>query len=140
MIKPNSIIKGPIFPEPIQVITTIPIGDSSIKLIGKGLKSNKVYEPILDSDQISRLIISPEKEPFDGNSVKFRLGIEALRLGLAYEKEYTVHRKYYCLKREKSILKNLYAYFGESCTWERLNMKLEAMNSLEKAMGHHQQQ
>ena len=85
MIKPNSIIKGPIFPEPIQVITTIPIGDSSIKLIGKGLKSNKVYEPILDSDQISRLIISPEKEPFDGNSVNFRLGIEALRLGLAYE-------------------------------------------------------
>lgn len=84
-IRPNAIIHGPLFPEPIQVITTIPIGDSSIKLIGKGLKSNKVYEPILNSEQISKLSLSPEKEPFDGDPVKFRLGIEALRLGLAYE-------------------------------------------------------
>lgn len=85
MIKPNAIIQGPLFPEPIQVITTIPISDTSIKIIGKGLKSNKVYEPILNSEQISKLSLSPEKEPFDGDPIKFRLGIEALRLGLAYE-------------------------------------------------------
>ncbi len=84
MIKPNTILRGPIFPEPIQVITTIPVGDS-IKLIGKGLKTNKVYEPILDADQISKLKLSPEKEPFDGDPAKFRLGVEAMRLSLAYE-------------------------------------------------------
>src|SRR5204863_9050672 len=28
---------------------------------------------------------SPDAEPFDGDPQKFRLGIEALRLGLAYE-------------------------------------------------------
>ncbi len=84
MIKPNTILTGPIFPEPVQVITTIPVGDS-IKLIGKGLKTNKVYEPILDAEQISKLKLSPEKEPFDGDPAKFRLGIEAIRLSLAYE-------------------------------------------------------
>lgn len=84
LLKPNTIIRGPIFPEPLQVITTVPIGDS-IKLIGKGLKTNQVYEPILSKEQLGQIIITPEKEPFDGDSVKFRLGVEALRLSLAYE-------------------------------------------------------
>jgi SNF2 family DNA or RNA helicase len=84
MIKPNTILKGPMFPEPVQVIMSSTVG-SSIKLIGKGLKTNQVYDTFLDSNQISKLIISPEKEPFDGDPFKFRLGIEALRLGLAYE-------------------------------------------------------
>ncbi len=35
-IKPNIIVRGPIFPEPVQIIVGIPMGDS-IKLIGKGL-------------------------------------------------------------------------------------------------------
>lgn len=85
MIKPNSIIKGPIFPEPVQVITTIPFGGSAIKLIGKGLNTNQVYEPVLTAEQIALLTVSPEKELFDGDARKFRLGIEAMRLGLAYE-------------------------------------------------------
>ena len=60
------------------------MGDS-VKLVGKGLKSQKVYEPILNADQLAKLEATPEKEPFDGDAGKFRLGIEALRLGLAYE-------------------------------------------------------
>jgi hypothetical protein len=36
-LKPNVIVYGPIFPEPVQVITVISLGES-IKLIGKGLK------------------------------------------------------------------------------------------------------
>ncbi|HQO63521.1 MAG TPA: DUF3883 domain-containing protein [Syntrophorhabdus sp.] len=83
-LKPNIIVRGPIFPEPVQIITTIPMGDS-VKLVGKGLKSQKVYEPILNADQLAKLEATPEKEPFDGDAGKFRLGIEALRLGLAYE-------------------------------------------------------
>ncbi|HLA27833.1 MAG TPA: helicase-related protein [Syntrophales bacterium] len=83
-LKPNVIVYGPIFPEPVQVITTIPMGES-IKLIGKGLKSGKVHEPILSIDQLATLEATPEKEPFDGDPKHFRLGIEALRLALAYE-------------------------------------------------------
>ncbi|MFH1931867.1 MAG: helicase-related protein [Pseudomonadota bacterium] len=83
-IKPNVIVRGPIFPERVKVITTVPLGDS-IKLIGEGMETGKVHQPILNENQIAELEVSPEKEPFDGDPVKFRLGIEAMRLGLAYE-------------------------------------------------------
>ena len=46
-LQPNSIIvRGPLFPEPIQVIVVVPMGDS-IKLIGKGLTAGQVNELIL---------------------------------------------------------------------------------------------
>lgn len=83
-VKPNVVVRGPIFPEPVKVIVAIPMGDS-LKLIGKGLNSNLVHEPILSPEQVSQLQASPEKEPFDGDPSRFRLGIEAIRLGLAYE-------------------------------------------------------
>lgn len=83
-LKPNTIVRGPIFPEAVQVISTVPMGDS-VKLIGKGLSTGQVYEPILDANQLSTLEISPEKEPFDGDSARFRLGVEAMRLAIAYE-------------------------------------------------------
>src|SRR5580700_8954034 len=83
-LKPNIIVRGPIFPEPVQVIVAIPMG-TSVKLIGKGLNTNQVHEPILSAEQLAQLVSSPEREPFDGDPLRFRLGVEALRLGLAYE-------------------------------------------------------
>jgi hypothetical protein len=58
---------------------------TSIKLVGKGLVTGQVHEPILDAGQVATLEATPEKAPFDGGPQGFRLGIEALRLGLAYE-------------------------------------------------------
>src|SRR5437867_1234531 len=83
-LKPNVIVRGAIFPEPVQVILVVPMGNS-VKLIGKGLTSGKVHEPILNPEQLASLDATPEKEPFDGDATRFRLGVEALRLGLAYE-------------------------------------------------------
>ena len=83
-LKQNVTVHGPLFPEPVQVILAIPLGNS-VKLIGKGLRSNNVYEPILSAEQIDQLQGSPAQAPFDGDAVRFRLGIEAMRLGLAYE-------------------------------------------------------
>jgi len=83
-IKPNVVVRGPLFPEPVQVIVSIPMG-TSIKLVGKGLVTGQVHEPILDADQVATLEAAPENAPFDGDPQRFRLGIEALRLGLAYE-------------------------------------------------------
>src|SRR5437867_4329105 len=83
-LKPNVIVRGAIFPEPVQVILVVPMGNS-VKLIGKGLTTGKVHEPILNAEQLASLEATPEKEPFDGDAHRFRLGIEALRLGLAYE-------------------------------------------------------
>jgi len=49
------------------------------------LNSNQVYQPILNQEQLDTLEVSSDKDPFDGDPKKFRLGVEALRLGLAYE-------------------------------------------------------
>jgi len=83
-LRQNVTVYGSLFPEPVQIIVATPMGNS-VKLIGKGLRSNRVYEPILSSEQIDQLQASPAQEPFDGDAAKFRLGIEAMRLGLAYE-------------------------------------------------------
>jgi SNF2 family DNA or RNA helicase len=83
-LKPNTIVRGPIFPEPVQVLVVVRLGES-VKLIGKGLNTGQVYEPILSNDQLAKLEMTPEKEPFNGDALRFRLGVEALRLGLAYE-------------------------------------------------------
>ncbi|MBI4516329.1 MAG: DUF3883 domain-containing protein [Deltaproteobacteria bacterium] len=83
-LKPNVIVRGPIFPEPVQVITTVVMGES-VKLIGKGLKTGQVHEPILNAEQLAQLEATPEIEPLDGDPKHFRLGVEALRLALAYE-------------------------------------------------------
>ena len=83
-LKSNVIVRGSLFPEPVQIIVIVPMGNA-VKLIGKGLHTNQVYEPILSTEQLEQLQVSPEREPFDGDSQKFRLGVEALRWGLAHE-------------------------------------------------------
>lgn len=83
-LKSNVILRGSLFPEPVKVIMAVPMGDA-IKIIGKGINTNQVYESILSKEQLVQLEATPEQEPFDGNALHFRLGVEALRLGLAYE-------------------------------------------------------
>lgn len=83
-LKPNITLAGPLFPEPVQVMMTVDLGDL-VKVIGKGLRTEKLYDPILDAEQLATLTASPEETPFDGDPTRFRLGVEALRLGLAYE-------------------------------------------------------
>ncbi len=83
-IQPGCIVSGPLLPEPIEVIAAIEMGDS-LKLIGKGLKSGLTHDPILASDQVSALRVTTQKVGFDGDARLFRLGVEAHRLGLAYE-------------------------------------------------------
>ena len=82
--KQGAIVRGTLFPEPVQVIICVPLGES-VKLVGKGLDTGKVYEPVLDAVQIATLEVSAEQPPFDGDPTHFRLGIEAHRLALAYE-------------------------------------------------------
>ena len=83
-LKPGMIVRGTIFPEPVKVIATVPMGDS-IKIIGEGMESGRVHQPVLHPDQFAGLEFSPEASPYDGDPERFRLGIEAMRLGLAYE-------------------------------------------------------
>lgn len=83
-IIPNVILVGSLFNEPVRVITTQSVGEK-LKIIGKGLNTGKVHEPILSAEQIATLQITSDTPTFDGNPLKFKLGIESLRLKLAYE-------------------------------------------------------
>jgi len=83
-IRQGIIIGGPFIPEAMEVLAVIPFG-SSLKVIGRGIKTGQSYDLVLSPDQIAQLAVSGESEPFDGAAPRFRIGIEAHRLGLAYE-------------------------------------------------------
>jgi hypothetical protein len=83
-LKPGIIVRGPVLPEPIEVLVITPLGDV-IKIVGAGQKTGQVHQRVLRLDQLQFLDATPEREPFDGDPVRFRLGLEAARLGLAYE-------------------------------------------------------
>src|SRR5438128_1470093 len=83
-LKPGIIVRGPVLPEPIEVLVVTPLGDV-IKIVGAGQKTGQVHQRVLRLDQLQFLDATPEREPFDGDPARFRLGIEAARLGLAYE-------------------------------------------------------
>jgi superfamily II DNA or RNA helicase len=78
------IVRGLVLPEPIEVLVVTPLGDA-IKIVGAGQKTGQVHQRVLRLDQLQFLDATPEREPFDGNPERFRLGVEAARLGLAYE-------------------------------------------------------
>jgi hypothetical protein len=83
-INPGCIVSGPTLPEPIEVLAVVPMG-ASLKIIGRGRSTGLTHDPVLTPAQLEQLTVSAEREPFDGNARLFRLGVEAHRLGLAYE-------------------------------------------------------
>src|SRR5438874_9411008 len=83
-LKPGIIVRGPVLPEPIEVLVVTPLGNA-IKIVGAGQKTGQVHQRVLPLDQLQFLDATPERAPFDGDPARFRLGVEAARLGLAYE-------------------------------------------------------
>jgi len=83
-IQPGTVIKGEVFPEPIRVVLVQPIG-AAVKIGGQGLHSKQYHERLLTQEQALSLEVIPVEARFDGDALRFRLGIEAARLGLAYE-------------------------------------------------------
>jgi len=81
-LKPNTIIKGNLFPEQVHVLMVEPFGNA-IKLVGRG-DSNQYYDKVIPFDKLSEIEFV-EQDTYNGDAVKFRLAVEALRLGLAYE-------------------------------------------------------
>src|SRR3979411_1438829 len=83
-LKPGIIVRGLMLPEPVEVLVVTPLGDV-IKIVGAGQKTGQVHQRVLRLDQLQFLNATPEHELFDGDPARFRLGVEAARLGLAYE-------------------------------------------------------
>jgi len=83
-LQPGTIVEGEVFPEPIRVVLVQPVG-TSLRIGGQGLRTRQYHERFLSLDQINTLRITPAEATFDADAQRFRLGIEAARLGLAYE-------------------------------------------------------
>jgi SNF2-related domain len=81
---PGVIIRGPAVPEPIEVLVVTPLG-AMFKVHGRGLRTGQAHQRILHPSQVASLSALPTEEPFDGDALRFKLGVEAARLGLAYE-------------------------------------------------------
>lgn len=83
-LKPGITIRGPSLPEPINVVAVTPLGES-VQVMGRGLASGRFHDPVLTIAQLVLLESDSGDQRFDGDPVRFRLGVEAMRLGLAYE-------------------------------------------------------
>jgi len=83
-IRQGVVIAGPFIPEAMEVLAVIAFG-LSLKVIGRGVKTGQSYDPVLSPEQIGQLTLTGESEPFDGSAPLFRIGVDAHRLGLAYE-------------------------------------------------------
>lgn len=49
-LKPGIIVRGPVLPEPIEVLVVTPLGDV-IKIVGAGQKTGQVHQRVLRPDQ-----------------------------------------------------------------------------------------
>ncbi|QEH31806.1 RNA polymerase-associated protein RapA [Aquisphaera giovannonii] len=83
-IRRGVIISGPFIPEAMEVQTVHPFG-ASLKVQGRGTKTHRNLDLILSPEQMAQLEVAGESGPFDGSAALFRIGVEAHRLGLAYE-------------------------------------------------------
>ncbi|MCR9297079.1 MAG: hypothetical protein NXI32_30635, partial [bacterium] len=81
-IRNGCILTSPTLPEPIEVLATVPMGDA-LKVIGRGCNTGLTHDPVLSPSQLADVVVSADREPFDGDARMFRLGVEANRLGLA---------------------------------------------------------
>ncbi len=83
-IRQGITVSGLFIPEAMEVLHVIPFG-SSLKIIGQGAKTGRSYDSVLSPEQIAQLKVTGLAELFDGSALHFRIGVEAHRLGLAYE-------------------------------------------------------
>ena len=83
-LKPDVLVKSPQFPEIVKVIVATPIG-SSVKIKVVGTETNRFYEFILNPQQLQDIEILQNAQQYDGDSRLFRLAVDAIRWGIAYE-------------------------------------------------------
>ncbi len=60
------------------------VGDR-LRVEGPGLRTGQYRQLLLDRDQLAEVHVIPREGRYDGDPLRFRLGVEAQRLALAYE-------------------------------------------------------
>jgi SNF2 family DNA or RNA helicase len=80
----GQVIEGAILPERVELHVVIPEG-SSLHIIGRGLQTGGFIERRLSPEQLATITVVGGQADFEGDALRFKLGVEAMRLGLAYE-------------------------------------------------------
>ena len=85
MIREGQVLTGPLFSEPMRVVT---VGSNGPGLWVAGLvgqQSERFRQVTLTADDLSSLTIADSAPSFDGDGRLLRLGLQAYALGIAYE-------------------------------------------------------
>jgi hypothetical protein len=83
-LRPGTVVSGPVLPEAIEILAVVSLGDA-VRLFGRGLQTGLARDIVLSPAQQAHLVVQADQPAFDGDARLFRLGLEAQRLGLAYE-------------------------------------------------------
>lgn len=84
-IQAGQILTGPLFNEPMQVLTVSSNGPDSLVVALVGKQTKKFRPVTLTSEDISNLNISDPAFSYDGDGRLLRLGLQAHSLGIAHE-------------------------------------------------------
>ena len=73
-LRPNAIVRGPLFPEPVRVPAIVRSGDAAIRMICQGVNMNQVHRAIPGADTLALPPAESDKQPFDA-ACHFRLSV-----------------------------------------------------------------
>ncbi len=83
-IERGAVLEGAILSEPVRVVLVERLGDR-LRIGAEGLRSGRYHQLLLEEEHLREILVSPAEGAYDGDPLKFRLGVEAQRLALAYE-------------------------------------------------------
>ncbi|MCL6512741.1 MAG: DEAD/DEAH box helicase family protein, partial [Anaerolineae bacterium] len=85
ILKPEAILEGDFWPEPVRVLTLRPVR-SSTQIEAVGTKTQQFYARILSAEDLARVRVAAGKErDFGGRGEAFFLAMEAQRIRYAHE-------------------------------------------------------
>ncbi|MGH8771800.1 MAG: DEAD/DEAH box helicase, partial [Pyrinomonadaceae bacterium] len=85
LIKPDQILTGSLFNEPMRVITVTAAGEGKWVLGLVGTQSERFRSVTLSTADLDSLSITGSEHSFDGDAQLLRLGLQAYSLGIAWE-------------------------------------------------------
>lgn len=84
-IQPGQILTGPLFSEPMRVVTSVANGRGSSVLGLVGVRTERFRQVTLTLADLDHLQILDPTPSFDGDGHLLRIGLQAYALGIAYE-------------------------------------------------------
>lgn len=80
----GAIVQIPALPEPIKVLSFSPVNDRLFRLVGIGVQTQRLYNPLLTAEQIAQMTVTSQGWDFSGNAEAVFLSVEAIRIRNAH--------------------------------------------------------